>query len=119
MNNDLHKKLQRLREERDWSKTAVAKKLGINTLSTYANWEYGTRQPDNNMIKEIANLYNVTTDYLLGNTAQLSSAKDDEEFRNVINDPELRRWYSELPNSKEEDLQKLRKMWDIIKNEDK
>ena len=119
MNNDLHKKLQELREERDWSKTAVAKKLGINTMSTYANWEYGIRQPDNNMIKEIANLYNVSTDYLLGHTTPSSSEKDEEDFRNVISDPELRRWYSELPNSKEEDLRKLRKMWDIIKNEDK
>ncbi|MFS0574957.1 helix-turn-helix transcriptional regulator [Sporosarcina sp. 179-K 3D1 HS] len=117
MSNDLHIKLQKLREERDWSKTAVAKKLGIKTVSTYANWEYGIRQPDNNMIREIANLYDVSTDYLLGHKSS-SSAKDEEDFRNVINDPELRRWYSELPNSKEEDLRKLRKMWDIIKNED-
>lgn len=64
----LDKRLTQLREEKDWTKTYVAKQLGLNNLGTYANWEYGTREPDSEMITKIADLYDVTTDYLLGQT---------------------------------------------------
>lgn len=52
-----------LREQRGWSKTYVAKKLGLN-LSTYANYEYGNREPDIKTLADIAELFDVTTDYL-------------------------------------------------------
>ena len=58
--------LEKLREEKGWTKTEVARRLGMKTVSTYANWEYGLRQPDNEMLVKIARLYGVSTDYLLG-----------------------------------------------------
>ncbi|WP_100406641.1 helix-turn-helix domain-containing protein [Bacillus solitudinis] len=60
------KRLEKLREREGWTKSLVAKKLNIKTVSTYANWEYGIRQPDNEMLVKLADLYDVTTDYLLG-----------------------------------------------------
>ena len=48
-----------------------------------------------------------------------NESSDEEEFQKIISDPELKRWHSELPNSDEKDLRKSRKMWGIIKNEDK
>ncbi|WP_252502708.1 helix-turn-helix transcriptional regulator [Sporosarcina sp. Marseille-Q4943] len=119
MAENLHEKLIALRKERNWTKTDVARKLGIKTLSTYANWEYGTRSPDQHMIKEIATLYNVSIDYLYGHLDNSYPTGDDKDFENAIKDPDLKRWYLELPKSDEEDLMKLRKMWEIIKNEDK
>ncbi|TES56156.1 XRE family transcriptional regulator [Halalkalibacterium halodurans] len=68
MANIIGKRLQMLREKEGWTKSLVAKKLNIKTVSTYANWEYGLRQPDNEMLVKIANLFDVTTDYLLGRT---------------------------------------------------
>lgn len=62
---DFKSRLTQLRESNDWSKTTVAKHLGI-PLSTYANYEYGLREPDIETIGKIAKLYNVTTDYLFG-----------------------------------------------------
>lgn len=56
-----------LREQRGWSKTHVAKKLGLN-LSTYANYEYGNREPDIKTLADIAKLFEVTTDYLVNGT---------------------------------------------------
>lgn len=53
-----------LREQHGWSKTYVAKQLHMN-LSTYANYEYGNREPDINTLADIAKLFDVTTDYLL------------------------------------------------------
>lgn len=64
----LAERLTLLREEKEWTKTYVAKQLNLNNLGTYANWEYGTREPDNEMLTKIASLYNVSTDYLLGVT---------------------------------------------------
>lgn len=43
--------------------------------------------------------------------------KAEKEFEAFANDPELGRWYRELPESDEEDLRKLRQMWDIIKSD--
>lgn len=65
--SELSKRLTRLRENKGWTKTHVAQKLGIKTLSTYANYEYGLREPDNATLLRIADLYGVTVDYLLGN----------------------------------------------------
>lgn len=58
-------KLKQLRESKGWSKTNVAKHLGIG-LSTYANWEYGISEPDIQTINQIATLYDVSNGYLMG-----------------------------------------------------
>ncbi|MEB6549298.1 helix-turn-helix domain-containing protein [Heyndrickxia sporothermodurans] len=121
MRNNLSEKLKELRESKNWSKTYVANKLKVKTLSTYANWEYGIRSPDNDMIAKIADLYDVSTDYLLGVTSKPSAHKDEEEeeFLKAINDPDLKRWFIDLSKSDEEDLEKLRTMWNLIIGEKK
>lgn len=65
MNDITPKILEELRENKGWSKTEVARRLGIKTVSTYANWEYGIRTPDKDMLAKIAELYGKTTDYLI------------------------------------------------------
>lgn len=42
---------------------------------------------------------------------------EQQEFENFIKDPELKRWVKELPKSKEEDLARLKKIWEFIKEE--
>lgn len=83
--NQLAKRLIDLREQHDWSKTEVARRLGFSSMQRYANYEYGTKLPDADLIKQIAQLYGVTTDYLLGNKqtpewADTKDTKDLEEF---------------------------------------
>jgi transcriptional regulator with XRE-family HTH domain len=65
---NLSDKLRNIRENKGWSKTYVAKMLKMN-LGTYANYEYGTREPDLNTLKQIAALFNVSVDYLIGNVS--------------------------------------------------
>jgi len=43
----------------------------------------------------------------------------EEEFEAFSNNPDLERWYKDLPNSEEEDLETLKQMWDIIKKNKK
>jgi transcriptional regulator with XRE-family HTH domain len=62
----LGEKLTALRERKGWTKTFVAKKLGIKTLSTYANYEYGIREPDMETLGRIADIYDISLDELLG-----------------------------------------------------
>lgn len=106
------------------SKKMTQEQLAIKvqtTKGTISNYENGHSTPSNEMLVLLAKTLNVTTDYLLGNTdepTQFSQQeKDEAEFQAFANNPTLQKWYKELPNSKEEDLEKLRKMWEIIKNE--
>ncbi|OQO71650.1 transcriptional regulator [Enterococcus villorum] len=80
----LAERLTTLREEHEWTKTYVAKQLGLKNLGTYANWEYGTREPDNEMLTKIANLYKVSTDYLLGLTDDRSIIPENDSIGNNI-----------------------------------
>lgn len=84
----LPKRLKRLREENGYLQKYVADKLDIksNTLSGYEN---GTRSPDPEMINRIADLYDVTADYLLGrsNHPRLTESEDkkaDEEVQELL-----------------------------------
>lgn len=67
--NVLSKRLKELREKNGYLQKFVADKLGIrsNTLSGYEN---GTRSPDPDMLKELADFYNVSIDYLLGHETE-------------------------------------------------
>ena len=58
---------QRIESERKlagWTKTQTAKKLNL-PLTTYANYEYGNREPDIKTLADIAKLFDLTTDYLV------------------------------------------------------
>lgn len=63
--SDFSSRLTSLREDKGWSKTYVAKAIGLKSMQTYANWEYGRTEPDFQMLDKIADLFNVSTDYLL------------------------------------------------------
>lgn len=72
--SDFSTRLSALREQKGWSKTYVAKQIGLTSMQTYANYEYGRREPDFETTKKLANLFNVSTDYLLGR-----DHKEDDE----------------------------------------
>lgn len=63
--SEFSERLTNLRESRGWSKTYTANKLKLN-LPTYANYEYGRREPDLETVERIADLFDVTADYLMG-----------------------------------------------------
>lgn len=75
--SDFSERLTSLREGRGWSKTYVAKLIGLKSMQTYANWEYGRTEPDFGMLSKIANAFNVSTDYLL--SGKSGSGSDNNE----------------------------------------
>lgn len=57
-------RLINLREEKGWSKTDTAKKIGVST-GAYANWEYGNREPTRKMFKKLEKIFDVPESYLI------------------------------------------------------
>lgn len=84
--NNFIRRLINLRDSRNWSKTEVARKLGLSSMQRYANYEYGTNEPDLNMLKQIAELYDVTTDYLLGedSASKRIARKDTIDLKELL-----------------------------------
>lgn len=58
-------KLVELRKEKKYSQSDIARMLGISRQA-YSNYELGNREPDYNTLVKLAELFNVSVDYLLG-----------------------------------------------------
>lgn len=54
-----------LREQKEFTQTELAKKLGITRSSVNA-WEMGISVPSTQYIVELSYIFSVSTDYLLG-----------------------------------------------------
>ncbi len=66
-NRSLCKKIKALRVEQGMSQEELASKLNISR-SCLANYEIGKRQPDNEMLIRIADIFHVLVDYLIDRT---------------------------------------------------
>lgn len=98
----LNKRLEELRKKMKMTKKEVAELLKIDQ-STYGKYELGKRQPDSEMLKKLAEIFDCTTDYLLG----LSNIRNpaDEIAEAVKDDPELADFWNVL--REREDLKLL------------
>jgi|SRR5690625_780435 len=114
----LKHRLISLRNKHNKTQEQIAKLIGV-TRPAYTAYEKGNRTPDHDILIILADYYEVSIDYLLGRTDNPDpiDSQDDMKFLNEISDPDLKRWFIGLPLSEEDDLKKLRKMWEIIKDE--
>ena len=78
-------KLKYEREHRGWSKTKLAKYVGVG-LSTYANWEYGIAEPDIATIKKICQALDISSDILLNLSVSSSNATEKDDLDDMIDD---------------------------------
>lgn len=58
-------RIRQLRENRCWTQSQLARALGITRSSVNA-WELGISVPSTQYMVELASLFGVSTDYLLG-----------------------------------------------------
>mgnify|MGYP003290861007 CR=1 FL=1 len=82
-------RIKKLREQQNKTQTELAKQLGITRSSVNA-WEMGISVPSTQYIIELATIFQVSTDYILGvnttssvNVAGLSD-KDIELIHSII-----------------------------------
>lgn len=68
-------RLKALRQEKDLLQKDIANYLNIST-SAYGFYEQGKRTPDTQIIKKLADFFNVSVDYLLGKTDIRESAEE-------------------------------------------
>ena len=120
---NIGRKIISLREKRGWTQRELANRVNLN-VSVMNRIESNDRPVKDSELLNLANVLEVSTDYLLGRTntpePTTKPQQDDElEFQAFINNPELGVWYKELPKSSEEELQKLRTIWEMIKSEQK
>jgi transcriptional regulator with XRE-family HTH domain len=60
-------RLKQLRKSSEYTQGDLSKKLNV-PISTYSNWEQGTRNPDYEKLIQLADIYDCTVDYLVGRT---------------------------------------------------
>ena len=76
-------RIKELRKAHGYKQIEFCKMLGISQ-ATLSGYETGKYQPDNTMLVKIASLFNVSTDYLLGNTdipTPSRPAMDDDDIK--------------------------------------
>ena len=63
--NTFSTRIKELRKENGYTQRALAEMLEL-TNSTVCDWETGRSEPDLETLKRLAQLFSVSTDYLLG-----------------------------------------------------
>lgn len=75
--------LKDIRLRKGLTQAEVASALGISSV-VYSRYETGTRQPSADTIIQLANVFGVTVDYLLGRQEFETSTLSEEELHLLI-----------------------------------
>ena len=76
---EFSERLKELRKKANFTQVEVAEKLGISQPA-YASWERGAKKPTQENLVKIAQVLNVSVDYLVGNTENKSDELDNIEL---------------------------------------
>ncbi len=75
MNNEFGNRVKQLRQQADFTQAELAKRLEVSTAVISA-YELGERTPRVDTLVNLADIFKVSTDYLLGIKAQPTSGLD-------------------------------------------
>ena len=76
---EFSERLKKLRKDSGFTQVDVAEKLGISQPA-YASWERGVKKPTQDNLVKIAQVLNVSVDYLVGNLQETSDELDNIEL---------------------------------------
>ena len=76
---EFSERLKNLRKQAQLTQVDVAEKLGISQPA-YASWERGIKKPTQENLVKIAQILNVSVDYLVGNSEEKSDELDNIEL---------------------------------------
>jgi len=76
---EFSERLKKLRKQAGFTQVEVASKLGISQQA-YASWERGAKKPTQDNLVKIAQILNVSVDYLVGNSEEKSDDLDNIEL---------------------------------------
>lgn len=113
---DIGKRIRELRVSKGMEQLELARKINISQ-SKMNKIETGfQKRIEPELLVELSKALDTTVDYIVGKSND-PVLTEQQEFENFIKDPELKRWVKELPKSEEEDLARLKKIWEFIKEE--
>ena len=90
-------RIRKLRESRNMTQTELSEILGMKTYTTVSKWEKNENFPKGKDLKKLAEIFNVTSDYLLG----LSDTKLGK-ITTQNSHPEILTIYNQLEEPKQE-----------------
>lgn len=76
---EFSERLKELRKQAHLTQVELASKLGI-VQSSYADWERGKKKPTQDNLVKIAQVLNVSVDYLVGNSEEKADELDNIEL---------------------------------------
>lgn len=76
---EFSERLKKLRKDTGLTQVDVASKLGISQQA-YASWERGIKKPTQENLVKIAQVLDVTVDYLVGNSEEKTDELDNIEL---------------------------------------
>lgn len=84
---NLANKIINLREEIDMTQTELARRLGLDK-SAMSKVENGTRKVSSDELSKLSEIFDVSTDYLLGrnNTPQWADKRDTTDLKKFLDD---------------------------------
>ncbi len=114
---------QRIRKERDRldiSQEELGKMFPV-TKQTVSNWENGNRIPDTKTINKLAEIFGVSTDYLLGQDFKRNRSTEAYDFDKNLNklDPERKQFFHDFTNMSDEDFHQLQIFSEYLKSRKK
>lgn len=98
--------LKKAREKVGLTQAQAAEAIGVSD-GTYKNYEQGKREPNGDKMVTIANLFNVTTDYLLGREPSQNPFDNLQTVEEMEADL-MKRWLDLKPESRMAFMQLLR-----------
>ena len=98
--NIFSQRIKYLRKQRGWTQEKLAEILNVSR-STIAGWEAPSKAnfPDREMLLKIANLFNVSMDYLLGRTDGPTPKTDDSPAKQDSLSELLQRFETRNPDT--------------------
>lgn len=94
----MQNKLKELRQKNNKTQSELAEYLKVSQ-SNYSKYELGLIEPDIQTLVTLSKLYNVSIDYLLGNSTELtttSTALTTEQAKDI--------WFASLPQEDQETI---------------
>lgn len=99
-------RLRKLRNEHDWSQEELGKRINVTKVSI-SGYENGNRSPDTETLQKIADVLDVSVDYLLGRSHHRGSSMNNgtrvKEIEEILSDPNAVLLFNNYKNATEEE----------------
>lgn len=99
-------KLKMLRTQRKVSQAELSKLLGYSS-ATCGHWESGRTTPNIEQLSKLSNYFDVSVDYLIGNTDNRAVSKNPNLMEIYPNEREIIRKYRAMPPTEQRMICKM------------